>query len=146
MTIAKFCPNLRKLSVGFKGNELETLKMVFNSCQNLESIKIWCGGNFLSENEALEIFVKYSPKNIHELILYHMYYVQQSELLLPEELESFFVSWTNHIPLSLVIVKDNSDILSTNDKYMIVIEKYIELGIIKKFKVTDYDDEVYGLV
>ena len=40
LVIAKFCPNLRKLSVGIKKDELEILKIVFNSCQYLESINI----------------------------------------------------------------------------------------------------------
>ena len=30
LAIAKFCTNLRKLSTGFKNDELETLKMIFN--------------------------------------------------------------------------------------------------------------------
>src|SRR5581483_10768393 len=75
LAIAKFCTNLRKLSTGFKSNELETLKIVFNSCQYLESIMIWCGGEFLSEKEALEEFVNHS-KNIYELILYHPFDVK----------------------------------------------------------------------
>src|SRR5436853_66977 len=32
LAIAKFCPNLEKLSTGFKNDELETLKIVFNNC------------------------------------------------------------------------------------------------------------------
>src|SRR6266498_2473468 len=51
---------LRKLSTGFKNDELETLKMVFNGCKHLESITIWCGGKFFSEKEAFEAFAKYS--------------------------------------------------------------------------------------
>ena len=98
LAIAKFCPNLRKLSTGFKINEMETLKIIFNSCQYLESINIWCGVDYLSEREALEAFVNYSHKNICELILsYQCRRLQQSDLL-PEELESLLVSWTNRKP------------------------------------------------
>jgi hypothetical protein len=74
------------------------LKIVFNTCQYLESIKIWCGGEFLSEKEALEMVAKYSPKNFNELKLYitiYYYSSRLSKLPLPEELESLFVSWTN---------------------------------------------------
>jgi hypothetical protein len=42
LAIAKFCQNLRKLFARFKKDELETLKLIFNSCQYLESIQIWC--------------------------------------------------------------------------------------------------------
>ena len=61
----------------------------FNSCKYLESIKIWCGGEYLSEKEALEMFVKYSPKDIHVLMLCYKSYLRSE--LFPEELESFFL-------------------------------------------------------
>ena len=67
--IAKFCPNLKKLSVGFKRDELETLKIVFESCQHLENIEIWCGDGFLGEKNALEMVANYSPKDFCELNL-----------------------------------------------------------------------------
>src|SRR5205085_7294083 len=47
LAIAKFCPNLQKLFTGFKNNELETLKIILNNCQYLESIKVWCCNNYL---------------------------------------------------------------------------------------------------
>src|SRR5205823_3956106 len=129
--------NLIKLSTGFKNDELETLKMVFNGCQYLESIKIWCCGEFLSEKDALETVAKYSCKNIHELVLYYKGYVQSE--LLPEELESFFISWTNRIPqnsLYLAINKyNNFNSLDPNDENMKIIDKYINLGVIKKFEI-----------
>src|SRR5205807_2691046 len=98
---AKFCPNLRILFTGLGVNEIETLKVIFNSCRYLESIKVWCcGGDYLNEKELFDALVKYSPKNFYELKLS---YSVESELF-PEELESFFKSWSNRIsqkPLSL---------------------------------------------
>ncbi|CAB4387273.1 unnamed protein product [Rhizophagus irregularis] len=146
LTIAKFCPNLKKLCIGFKNNKLETLKMISDNCQYLESIKILCGGYYSSEKEALKAVAKYS-QNITELILYHLFSKQLRSF--PEELESFFKSWTSHVPLksiSLVVVT-NYICESSLDKYdenMEVIKKYIKLGVIKKFKVTDFDDEEYN--
>ncbi|RIA86227.1 hypothetical protein C1645_878806 [Glomus cerebriforme] len=143
LAIAKFCPNLRKLSVGFKNNELETMRIVFNGCRNLESMKIWCGNDFLSEKEALESIVKYSRENFYEIILYYVYDTQSE--LLSEELESFFINWTNRVSqksLSLVIVNDFVKRLDGfygfdgNDENMKIINKYIELGVIKRFKST----------
>ncbi len=58
----------------------------------------------MSEKEALQAFVKFSH-NTYELTLFHSFDTQFE--LLPEELESFFISWTNRKPqksLSLVIV------------------------------------------
>ncbi|GBB86752.1 hypothetical protein RclHR1_13150008 [Rhizophagus clarus] len=137
--ITTFCPNLRKLSTRIKYNELETLKMIFNSCKDLASIKICCGGIFLSEKEALETFVEYS-QNIYELILYHLFGLVHFELL-PEELESFFKNWIDRKPLkslSLIIVKRNAYVNSfdKNHENIEIINKYIKLGVIKKFKVV----------
>jgi hypothetical protein len=145
LAISKFCPMLRKLSTGIKNNELESLKIIFNSCKYLESIKIWCGGKFLSEKQALETVVKYS-QNINELILYHLFTVQFN--LLPEELESFFVNWTNRVPqksLSLTIIYNEENSLDKNDENIEIINKYTKLSIIKKFEVTDFDDDEYNI-
>ncbi len=144
LAISKFCPKLRILSTRFENNELETLKLVFNNCQYLESVKLWCGGQFLSKKEALEAVVKYS-QNISELILYHVY--DMCSRLLPEELKSFFINWTNRVTLkslSLIIVNNDEQSLDANDENMEIIEKYIKLGIIKRFKVTDFDDEEFN--
>ena len=34
------CPNFRKLFTLFKNDNLDTLKIILNNCQHLESIKI----------------------------------------------------------------------------------------------------------
>ncbi|CAB4414020.1 unnamed protein product [Rhizophagus irregularis] len=142
LAIAKFCPNLRKLSTGVKNDELETLKIILNSCRYIEKIKIWCGSEYLNEKEALDMVVKYSHENISELVLYHQDCIQSAELL-PVELESFFIKWMSRMPqksLSLEIVKcEEDDSLDTNHENMKIIEKYTKLGVIKKFKITDFE-------
>src|SRR6266542_2553480 len=85
LAVAKLCPNLKKLYLIFMNNESETLKIVFNSCQYLESIRIFCGGKFLKEKELLKVVSKYSPKNFYELKI-DSYTLE----LLPEDLESFY--------------------------------------------------------
>ncbi|PKC12324.1 hypothetical protein RhiirA5_411988 [Rhizophagus irregularis] len=146
LVIAKFCPKLRKLSTGFKNDEIETLQMILKSCIYLESIKIWCGGEYLSEKEALESVVKYSHENLCEIILYHQYYTQSE--LLPDELESFFTNWIHRKPksISLIIIKDESFSFSldTDEKNMEIIKRYIKLGIVNKFKVAYYEDDDYN--
>src|SRR5581483_3956868 len=118
-------------------DHLETLKIVFNGCQYLKSINIWCGGG---EKETLEAIIKYS-QNISTLTLYHLY--SERLMLLPEELESFFISWANRVPqkpLSLIII-DSEDSDESLDNYIEIIKKYIKLGIIEKFKVTNFGAE-----
>ena len=51
--LIKFCPNSC-----FRDNEVETLKVIFNNCQQLERINILCSN--LKEKEMLEIVT-----NIH---------------------------------------------------------------------------------
>ena len=102
LAIAKSCPNLKSLSTVFKYDEIETLKVILNSCQHLEGIKVWCGGYNCDVNELLEVIAKCSPKKFHEVEMTWFY----SVVLFPEGLEPFFTSWANRIPqksLSLII-------------------------------------------
>ncbi len=83
---------------------------------------------------ALEAFVNYSHENVSELIL-HLFYSVQLKLL-PEELKSFLISWTNRIPqkqLSLVIARYNTVSSDTSDENMEIIEKYTKFSVNKRF-------------
>lgn len=124
---------------------METLKIILNSLKYLKSINIWCGRKLLSEKEALDTFVKYS-QNIYELILFHKFGSTQIELL-PEELESFFISWANRKPQKLLTFTVDDYIYkeclgNEGNEYKNIIKKCIKLGVIKKFKVI----HVYGKV
>ncbi|CAB4373764.1 unnamed protein product [Rhizophagus irregularis] len=135
LTIAKYCPNIRKLSTGFSDKDLETLKILFNNCQYLESIKFWCGGKFLNEKEALETVLKYS-KNIYEIIVQYQFDLKFE--LLPSELESFFIDWKKRLPqkpLSFVIIDSEfcKNRLDKNVENMKIIETYTKLGVVKNF-------------
>ncbi|GBB90368.1 hypothetical protein RclHR1_01730016 [Rhizophagus clarus] len=130
LAVIKYCPNLRKLFSEFKNSELDSLKMILNNLHNLESIKISYNEEGFNEKDLFDILVKCSPKNVCELILSSSY---KKFDLLPNELESFFLNWMNRVPrtsLSLIII--NFVISDENKK---IIEKYINLGIIKKFKI-----------
>ncbi len=61
LAMAKFCPNLKLLHTVFQHNEVDTLKVILNSCQKLESIKVRCG-EYLNVNKLLEVIAKCSPK------------------------------------------------------------------------------------
>ncbi|GBB99912.1 hypothetical protein RclHR1_03680007 [Rhizophagus clarus] len=134
LAIANFCPILKKISTGIKNYELETLEIIFDGCQYLESIKIWCGGLFLNDMRALQIVMKYS-KNINEIVLDYRNNVRFK--ILPKELETIFMNNTSRKPFSLVVNND-FDIINSLDKNgenIKIIEKYIKLGMIKRFKV-----------
>ncbi len=141
LAIAKFCPNLKLLNTGFKEYDVEILKVILNSCQQLESIKVWGGDNYhLNECELLEVVTKDSPKMFHELKIIVTSYLSQSVLFL-EELEPVFISWSNRIPqkpLSLIIL-DGLNGTRIKKESMEVIEKFKKLGVIKKFEIIKYD-------
>ena len=140
--VAKFCPNLQILSAILLYNEIDTLKVILNSCQYLESIKVWCGYGHLSEKDLLEAIATHSPKNFYELKL--DYDNMPPELLL-KDLETFLISWNNRIPkrsLSLSFIRDYVEQV-IDDESMKLIEKYKKLGIIKKFKIEGYDIRDY---
>ncbi|RIA93467.1 hypothetical protein C1645_804041 [Glomus cerebriforme] len=138
LAIAKFCPNLKILFTIFEGNELETLKVILNSCQYLENIRVWCNDGYLNDKKFLDVLVKHSPKNFYEL---EIYYCSPSEIL-PDELEKFFISWKSRAPqksLSLIIFNDNNETFSLDMKNMEIIKKYMETGLIKKFESKKYN-------
>ncbi|RIA99332.1 hypothetical protein C1645_811569 [Glomus cerebriforme] len=145
LAISKFCPNLKSLFTMFKINEIETLKIILNHCQYLESIKIWYGEKYLNENELFEVIVKYSPKNFYELKIHYDYDYEALSEIISEDLEEFFITWKNRIPqkpLSLIFIKDCYEgIIEISKENMKVIEKYKKLGIIKKFITRKYNEE-----
>ncbi|RIA92331.1 hypothetical protein C1645_845925 [Glomus cerebriforme] len=127
LSIIKYCPNLKKLSKIFDNDESDALRDIFDGCNNLESIKFWCGKEFLNEAVVLKTVAKYSPKNFCELKLYNV-------KLQPEDLESFLISWKNRPSkksLNLVIIERYCDSIDVNEKNMEIIERYKNLGIIK---------------
>ncbi|RIA92326.1 hypothetical protein C1645_845918 [Glomus cerebriforme] len=138
LSIVKYCPNIKEFSKIFNNNEIDALKIIFESCQYLESIKLWCGKEwYLNEKETLEIVAKYSQKHFYKLKIYNTI---NSELL-PEDLESFFISWKNRPSkklLTLIIIKCFYSNYAVSEKNMEIIEKYKNLGIIKKFEVEDF--------
>ena len=132
LAIAKFCPNLRKLYTAFKKDESETLKIILNSCQYLESMKVSCHScYFLGEKGYFDILAKYSPKNFHELTLCPL----NSQSLHSKDLEEFFINWKNRT--SQKSLTFNVSYYRLNDENMKVIEKYKKLGVVKKLKLVD---------
>jgi hypothetical protein len=91
-----------------------------------------------------KVFTKiYLRINIISFIWYSIYCK-----LLPEELEPFLKSWLNHKPqksLLLVVVNYDTNSLNTYHENIEIIDKYIKLGVIKKFKVTDFSDEEFNV-
>ncbi|RIA88924.1 hypothetical protein C1645_825605 [Glomus cerebriforme] len=97
LSIAKFCPNIKKLFAKFKHYESDTLITIYNSCQYLESIGSQFEKGTLSEKEVLETITKNSSRCFHELKIYNY---SPSELI-PKDLEcySYFRSSTSFIML-----------------------------------------------
>jgi hypothetical protein len=127
LSIAKYCPNLKKLFTMFYDNELDTLKAILNSCRDLEGIITW----YSSQEEFLETIAKHSPKNFYELKLHEPY-------ILPEYLESFFINWGRLSKKSLSLIFIDYHEIEENMK---IIEKYKNLGIIKNFEIRDFEEE-----
>jgi len=124
LSIIQNCSNLKKLFVTIPKGELDILINLFDNCQLLEILEIRCDGDFINEKDMLEVVAKYSLENFYRLRILN----NEKSKLLPEELESFFMSWGKRIPLKpLTLIKD----LETNKEKINIIEKYKKLGIIK---------------
>jgi hypothetical protein len=133
LTLAKFCPNLKNLSITFndyKEDELESLKIVLTSCQYLESISIQFNYKFITSKNLFDVLIKYSPKTFHKLSL--CLFSSYKKL---EGLEELFINRKNNIsqkPLSLTILEELHGV--TFDSNLIkLIEKYMKMGVIKEF-------------
>jgi hypothetical protein len=145
LSIPNYCPNLKSLFVIINSDELDILKTLFINCQCLESIKIWCGKGFLTEKEVFETVAKHSPNNFCELKLYN---VSCTHIISPGDLESFFINWRNRMPtkiLTLTIIREDYEdyvlyYLHDNEENMKIIEKYVNLGIIK-LNIVTYKEE-----
>ena len=61
-SIIQHCLNLKNLVIIIKKNVLDILKNIFNSCQYLESIEVWCGRDYINEEEMLNIVAKIHQK------------------------------------------------------------------------------------
>ncbi|GBC29957.2 hypothetical protein GLOIN_2v1591804 [Rhizophagus irregularis DAOM 181602=DAOM 197198] len=123
--------------------EIGTLKLILNNCQYLETINIWCGDGYLNEKEILEIFAKHSPKNFYELEIFYAYKARSKISF--EDLEKFFINWKNRLsqkPLSLIVIKSYDCIsLELKVENMKIIERYIKMGVIKKFKTKKFEED-----
>ena len=68
--------------------------------------------------------------------------------MFPEDLESFFIRWKNRTSkksLSLIVIHYRHNILKERGN-MKIIEKYMNLGIVKKFETGYFDcGEIYYL-
>ncbi len=136
LAIVKFCSKLNSLYTIFYDNEMETLKLILNGCQELESIEVWGGGYYLNEVKLLEVVAKYSPKKFYELKI-HFRWRFESEFF-SEELEPAFISWANRIPQkSLVIIIEGIIASEVKKESMETIEKFKKLGVIKKFEIIN---------
>ncbi|CAB4379998.1 unnamed protein product [Rhizophagus irregularis] len=143
LSVAKFCPNLRRLFVIFKNDELDVLKTILCSCQNLEGIKIQCGKRFLSQKQVLETIVNHSPNNFCELKIYN---IGKKSDLSQEDLESFLINWNNRTPkklLKLIIIKNEGHHNDFDDyeENMKIINKYESFGTIKFMTKRSYEEE-----
>ncbi|CAG8645799.1 10357_t:CDS:1, partial [Funneliformis caledonium] len=109
LDLAKLCPNLKIYSMV---DDVDDMRIIFKSCQQLESITVRVYELLLiSEKEILEIVVSNSPKEFYELKLYYADVIESK--LTPEDLETFFVSWSHRRPL-----KPLSFIISYNEFYL----------------------------
>ncbi|PKY27836.1 hypothetical protein RhiirB3_529475 [Rhizophagus irregularis] len=160
LSIANFCPNLKRLSVRINsGESYNTLETIFNNCQYLEFISVWCGKKDMT-GILFDIVATYSSKYFCELVLYN----SNLYLINSKDLELFLISWKNRKPkklLTLVIIRnttideyeeykgniindenneDSHDELSNRDQNLKIIEEYKKLDIIK-FRIENIKEE-----
>ncbi len=132
-SIVPFCPNLTRLCVIFKQSELLTLRNILGGCLCLESITVWCGGDYLDEVQMFDVIVRYSEDNFHELKIYN----NEQSSLRSGDLRSFFQNWRNRGKPVLTLISAQGDPIKehfgfeTKINLVETIEEYKKLGVIK---------------
>jgi hypothetical protein len=136
LAVSKFCPNIKILSIFLL--DCDDLRVIFEKCQQLESLKI--NYNTIDIKELLEVIINYSPKNFFQLK--HHYEFKMDQKLTTDVLKYFFMNWGKRVPLKPFswIITDlfNKNRFSKEPENKELINNYIELGVIKKFRVTQY--------
>ena len=117
---------------------IENLKGILSCCRRLESLETWCGYGdyYLNETILLDTIVKFSPGTFHEL---EIHYVDHNRLF-RGELEPLLVGWANRASqrsLSLIVNGYDDTFVKVEKESMEAIEKFEELGVIKKFELVD---------
>ena len=62
LSIIQHCLKLKNLLVIINNGEIDILKNIFNSCQYLKSIRIWCGIDYINEKGMLDLLQKIHQK------------------------------------------------------------------------------------
>ena len=85
----------------------------------------------------MKAVIKYFPKNFYDIKLCYLYDMRSE--LTPEDLELFFTGWIDRDPLSLAWIHNSLDgsAVEINKDNINIINKYIELGIVKEFEILN---------
>ncbi|PKC10845.1 hypothetical protein RhiirA5_498169 [Rhizophagus irregularis] len=139
LAITEFCPNLKSLHTIFPRNEIEMLKLIFESCQQLESFLGICGHCFLGGKKLLEAVAKYSPESFREL-KFHSHVTLGSN-----DLRSFFIGWKARKPQNPISLIISEEYFKLDIKTGEMIARYKKLEVFKTRKeYTDCYPRLYG--
>ncbi|CAI2174890.1 1580_t:CDS:1 [Funneliformis geosporum] len=139
LDIGNFCPNLRSLRTIFSNGNVESLKVIFDGCQQLEIIKVLRCNSFLDERKLLEIVVEFSPIKFHELSV--DFGIQVSpETTFQWGLRSILERWANRvpcIPFSLTVSFYSKLDIEFSKSNIKIIKEFRESSAIKKFEIIN---------
>ncbi|CAG8590436.1 15830_t:CDS:1 [Funneliformis mosseae] len=139
-TVYEYCPLVEYLSLSFPKSTIHFVEFekLLKACLNLKSLllKINCYYHDAKSREkaSLEIgkelsriLIKSAPDNLREIRLTDTNKIKFSL----ETLDAFLDNWRGRTPLSIII----SDPLYKKEEYMEILNKYMDDGVIKEFKI-----------
>ncbi|CAG8465898.1 11154_t:CDS:1 [Funneliformis mosseae] len=141
-SVAKYCPNLKSFSTIIVDDEFDILKLIFDRCEKLESIKFVCEygwyKKFHLENELFDIIARFSPKNFQKLkIRYIGNALNVRSELSPEEMNLFFINWNNRTPRRSLSLTMEEFSFKINEEIIEIINNYVKLGVVKEFTLNN---------
>jgi hypothetical protein len=151
-TISEYCPNLKYIKIFLRYEQnFENFEKILINCKKLEGIYIYSVDmcSYKLGDKLLNILIKSAPHTLYK-IQFHSYRFSL------ESLERFFHDWRGRKSLWFypVIIEDYIEHLfhasDFNDKFLDMIEKYINEGIVKKYEksknfgfINDYEEFSY---
>ncbi|GBC08391.1 hypothetical protein RclHR1_08080005 [Rhizophagus clarus] len=123
--IAKYCQRIKKLTIDAEPDNSNEIGDMLLNCSKLETIDLSAKNDEqIICDKLLEIMINFSPKNLDKFS-FNGYWIFSVG-----GLQSFFENWRNKFSIEFnIYLGDDSWI---TDEHEIIIEKYLNEGIIKK--------------
>ncbi|RGB40641.1 hypothetical protein C1646_753079 [Rhizophagus diaphanus] len=132
ITISKYCPKIKRLTINIEPEIFEDLKEIFLNCTQLEMMCLSLDSEEHNGDKLLEIILDYSPETLREF----SFIKEENSLFTTGGLEKFFENWKkSKSPLIFNITNVNCSYEENFTEHNKIIKKYFDEGVIKEYNI-----------